>query len=476
MSKAELEMTNIGRDEVSGAFLKENRTYLISGILLVTGFLAALIFIGNLDGLLPVLQFWLVLVVVGTMGLILTRSTVIESRRWHGVDWWLAVLSSILLAIFIIIGIIPEYLAPYDADQEVGPGLLAPGEVPENFLLVTRTDVPYESIYDVAIDIETGEPIERASNAKGVGGIDEQSNRIVSQIRDEEGVLMDVNRSVTGLTPIEALEALSTSDLESRRPLVALVGQENDLNELINEYDNLRIVGPIGPTYDGGFLLGTNKLGQDVFSRLLFGARTTLVISITAALFSSIIGIPLGLISGYVGGLLDRLMAPIMDSIYSFPGLILAIAIAAAFGRGIFTVIAAIGVIYIPTYYRIVRSQTLAVKEAAYVEAGRSLGARNSTLLWRYVFPNVFASVVVIFSINVADAILTGAGLAFLSLGLPETIPDWGVDLVKGQEFVLGGEWWLVMFPGLAIAILTLCFSMLGESLSEILNPRLNRQ
>ncbi|MCI0714337.1 MAG: ABC transporter permease [Chloroflexi bacterium] len=472
MANVELELK---QTVVDRPFLVEYRTPLVAAVGVITGLLALLVFGAGIESLTGVLQFWLVLVVIGVLVVTLSSNTVRVARRWHGTDWWLAVLSAVFLTMFIIIGIIPEYLAPYSADEEIGPGLLAPGEVPSNYIWITRTDLPYEDITDVAIDPVTGEAIDRPSNAKSVGGVDEQASRLVGQLRDNDGVLLDVNRDVPGSTPSEALDLLSTSDLEGRRPLVAVVGREEDFTELVGEYDNLRIVGPVGPTFDSGFLLGTNKLGQDVFSRLLFGARTTLLISITAALFSSLIGIPLGLISGYVGGALDRMLAPLMDSLYSFPGLILAIAIASALGRGIFTVIGAIGVIYIPTYYRIVRSQTLSVKEAAYVEAGRSLGANNRTLLARYVFPNVFASVVVLFSINIADAILTGAGLAFLSLGLPETIPDWGVDLVKGQEFVLGGQWWLVIFPGFAIAFLTLCFSMLGESLSEILNPRLNR-
>jgi peptide/nickel transport system permease protein len=138
-------------------------------------------------------------------------------------------------------------------------------------------------------------------------------------------------------------------------------------------------------------------------------------------------------------------------------------------------IVVAIAVIYIPTYFRIVRGQTLAIKEELYVEAARSLGASRTSILGLYVFPNVISSVVVIFSVNVADAILTGAGLSFIGLGLPVTIPDWGADLAHGQES-MRTAWWLVTFPGLAIAMLTLAFSLLGESISEILNPRLNRQ
>ena len=161
-----------------------------------------------------------------------------------------------------------------------------------------------------------------------------------------------------------------------------------------------------------------------------------------------------------------------MDSLYSFPGLILAIAITSVLGPGMFNVVIAIATLYVPTYYRIVRGQTISVKEELYVEAAESLGAKPLSILTQYIFPNVIPSVVVIFSVNVADAILTEAGLSFIGLGLPPDTPDWGIDLALGQR-MLRQAWWLVTFPGLMIVIVTLGFSMLGESLSEILNPRL---
>ena len=161
-----------------------------------------------------------------------------------------------------------------------------------------------------------------------------------------------------------------------------------------------------------------------------------------------------------------------MDSLYTFPGLILAIAIASVLGAGIGNIIVAISVLYIPTYFRIVRGQTLSVKNELYVEAARSLGTRPSEILLKYIFPNVLPSVVIIFSVNVADAILTEAGLSFIGLGLPPDTPDWGIDLARGQDY-LRRAWWLITFPGVMVTLVTLSFSMLGESLSEILNPRL---
>jgi len=207
----------------------------------------------------------------------------------------------------------------------------------------------------------------------------------------------------------------------------------------------------------------------------------------------------LGLMSGFVGRTFDRVLSLIMDSVYSFPGLILAIAMAAvlqlsmrealknaaaAIGAslssdqiavltGTLTTTVAIAVVYMPTFFRMVRGQVLAIKEQLYVEAARSLGARATTILFRYIFPNVIASIVVIFSVNIADAIITEAGLSFIGLGLPPPTPDWGYDISKGQQFLASGQWWMVTFPGLMIVLVAMGFSMFGEGLSEILNPRL---
>ncbi len=218
---------------------------------------------------------------------------------------------------------------------------------------------------------------------------------------------------------------------------------------------------------------GTDNLHRDIFSRMIHGSRTILGVAFAAALLSSLVGIPLGLLSGFVGGVLDRILSLIMDSIYSFPGLILAIAFAAMLGPGVVNITLAVAVIYIPTYFRLVRGQTLTIKEEVYVEAARAIGARRWTILLQYIFPNVIATVMVIFSINIADAILTEAALSYIGLGLPAGIPDWGMDLSMGKKYLPSGIWWMVTFPGLMITVLALGFTMLGEGLAEILNPRL---
>ncbi len=220
-------------------------------------------------------------------------------------------------------------------------------------------------------------------------------------------------------------------------------------------------------------LMGTDNLQRDVWSRIVFGSRTILRVAVLAALLSSVCGITLGLISGFTGGILDRLLSLIMDSVYSFPGLILAIAFAAMLGPGVVNITLAVAVIYVPTYFRLVRGQTLQIKEELYDEAARAIGATPFIILWKYIFPNVIATTVVVFTLNVADAIMIEAALTYLGLGLPPSIVDWGMDLAMGKKFLPAGQWWLITFPGLMISTLALGFTMLGEGFAEILNPRL---
>jgi peptide/nickel transport system permease protein len=220
-------------------------------------------------------------------------------------------------------------------------------------------------------------------------------------------------------------------------------------------------------------LMGTDNLQRDVFSRIVFGARTILGVAILAAIISSIVGITMGLISGFSGGGFDKVLSLIMDSVYSFPGLILAIAFAAMLEPGIISITFAVAVIYIPTYFRLVRGQTLTIKEELYVEAARAIGARGSTILWKYIFPNVIATTAVVFTMNIGDAIMIEAALTYLGLGLPPSIVDWGMDLAMGKKFLPSGQWWLITFPGAMISLLAVGFTMMGEGLAEILNPRL---
>ena len=385
------------------------------------------------------------------------------ARKWYGGDWWFVLISAILLLFIITVGVFPQWFAPFDPREEVGPSLLAPGEEAPGLNVLVLQESEATAFADIAtktnkIGYLMGSPatqtirdtvsnLNEASDAQGLGNIYQP-------------------RSTRFETLEEGLAALNAGEIDS------FVGSEEELGDTeigAGGYKELEILSGSKAT---SFILGTNQIGQDILSRIIWGTRIALIVGLLSAVISFVIGVPLGLISGFVGGTFDRVLTLVMDSLYTFPGLILAIAIASVLGAGIGNIIVAISVLYIPTYFRIVRGQTLSVKNELYVEAARSLGTRPSEILFKYIFPNVLPSVVIIFSVNVADAILTEAGLSFIGLGLPPDTPDWGIDLARGQDY-LRRAWWLITFPGVMVTLVTLSFSMLGESLSEILNPRL---
>lgn len=225
--------------------------------------------------------------------------------------------------------------------------------------------------------------------------------------------------------------------------------------------------------------MGTDNIEQDMLSRVIYGGRVPLLVAFVSALLSLSVGVMLGWISGYFGGYLDRVLSLCMDAIYSFPSLILAIAIVAMLGPGILNMILAIFLVYIPTYYRVVRGQVLQMREEEFVAAAQSLGASHLRILMRHIAPNTITSVLAIIPFNIADAILTEAGLSYLGLGLSPTLDpndlaaaDWGIDINKGQKFLQGGHWWLITFPGLMIMLVSLGFGLIGEGLNDLLNPR----
>jgi peptide/nickel transport system permease protein len=233
------------------------------------------------------------------------------------------------------------------------------------------------------------------------------------------------------------------------------------------------------PSADHPF--GTNVLGTDVLARVIFGARTALEVVILAVFFSLAVGLPLGLVSGYYGGRLDRVLVLIMDSLFAFPYLLLAIVVAFLLsdkiGRGVFTAAIAISVVYIPQYFRVVRNHVISVREESYVEAARALGAKPRTVIGRYVLQNVIQNVPVIATLNAADAILTLAALGFLGYGIqPTDAAEWGYDLQRAIADAGAGIWWTGLFPGLAIVTLVTGLTLLGEGLNDVLNPVLRRR
>jgi peptide/nickel transport system permease protein len=214
---------------------------------------------------------------------------------------------------------------------------------------------------------------------------------------------------------------------------------------------------------------------------VVWGARTALEVVILAVFLSLAIGLPLGLLSGYFGGRLDRVLVLIMDALFAFPYLLLAIVIAFLlsdkFGQGVLTAAVAISVVYVPQYFRVVRNHVISVREESYVEAARALGAKPRTVIRRYVLQNVIQSVPVIATLNAADAILTLAALGFLGYGIqPTDAAEWGYDLQRAIADVGAEIWWTGLFPGLAIVALVTGLTLLGEGLNDVLNPVLRRR
>ncbi len=226
---------------------------------------------------------------------------------------------------------------------------------------------------------------------------------------------------------------------------------------------------------DAKFPLGTDQLGRDMLSRVIAGGSVMLEVALVSVAACFAIGVPLGLFSSHTGGAVDKFISLIMDSMYAFPGIILAIAFSLVLGRGVVNMAISIAAVYVPSYFRMVRSQVLSIKELPYVEAANSVGAKKGTILRRYIFPNVLPSVVVVATVNFADAILTAAGLTFIGLGVPPNVPDWGWDLTNGRTLLPSGTWWVITFPGIMIILLALGFTLMGEGLSELLNPRLEQ-
>ena len=224
------------------------------------------------------------------------------------------------------------------------------------------------------------------------------------------------------------------------------------------------------------FPMGTNYLGEDILSRMIFGGATMMEVAVVSVIICFAIGVPLGLVAGYSRRVIDAVISLCMDSIYAFPGLVLAIAIAAVLGRGVVNLAIAIAVVYIPTYFRVVRSQVLTTKELPFVEAVKVEGGSTLNVLFRQILPNVIPSIAVVASINIADAVITEAGLTYLGLGVNAAAPDWGFDILYGKDLFLAGAWWAVLFPGIMIVLLAGGFTFIGEGLSEVLNPRLGKR
>jgi len=226
------------------------------------------------------------------------------------------------------------------------------------------------------------------------------------------------------------------------------------------------------PPFTPGHLLGTDELGRDILSRIIYGARISLVIGLVSVGISLAAGLVIGTLSAYYGGWLDRIVMRLIDIMLAFPYILLTIVIVAILGSSLVNAMIAIGISQIPVYARVVRASVLAEKEADYVMAERSLGAGDLELMARTILPNCLAPIFVQATLGIGDAILSSAALSFLGLGAKPPTPEWGLMIANAKEFITS-SWWIVTFPGIAILLTVLGFNLLSDSLRDALDPRL---
>ena len=250
--------------------------------------------------------------------------------------------------------------------------------------------------------------------------------------------------------------------------LIALVAPVISPHDPLAVHPDDSYLPPLSP----GHLLGTDELGRDLFSRVLWGARVSLPVAFVAVAVGLVVGGLFGLVSGYAGGVTDLLLMRVIDALLAFPGLILAIGLVAALGPGLRNAMIAIGIVAVPIYARLVRGQVLQLKQMEFVTATRSLGAGPLRLVLRHILPNLLNPIIVQISLSAGFAILAEATLSFLGLGAQVPTPDWGQMINSGRTF-LNNDAWLAIVPGAAISVTVFSFNWLGDSLRDALDPRI---
>ncbi|HLN14207.1 MAG TPA: ABC transporter permease [bacterium] len=219
-------------------------------------------------------------------------------------------------------------------------------------------------------------------------------------------------------------------------------------------------------------LLGTDELGRDILSRLVVGARTSLVIQVTAAALAMVVGVVWGLGAGYFGGWVDEISMRAIDVLLAFPSILLAIAIVAIVGTGLENIIVAVGIASVPQFARLVRGVVLDLRHAEFVEAARAIGEPDASIMFRYIMPGTLAPVIVLTSLRMATVLLAAAGLNFLGLGVQPPTPEWGAMLSNARDYMFAAPF-VTTFPGLAITLVVIGFNLLGDGLRDALDPRM---
>ena len=257
--------------------------------------------------------------------------------------------------------------------------------------------------------------------------------------------------------------------------LILIVGVVGVFAPIIAPYDPTKLVAVplLAPSRE--YLFGTDHLGRDVFSRIVFGARVSLIVGVSAQLLSAVIGVPAGLIAGYYGGRVDHLVMRIVDVFMSFPYILLALMIASVLGPGLQNVVLALGVTGWTTMCRIARVQAMSLREGTFVESSRCIGASDLRILAHHILPNSIAPILVVLTLGMATAITGEASLSFLGMGIKPPEPSWGGMLSESRGYLFQSTT-LPVFPGVAIMVAVLGFNLVGDGLRDALDPRLRRR